>query len=142
MSLFASKHNGLVAASPLSIFIFRSFLFFSSLPMSVTTHSDCYLHTNNFSEQSYCRHTPLVILIMDLSSELETTPSTANDLASAPHLYPLFSHWRNHTSTPLLSGGGPPIKNSLGLMMRWRHTDITRRQELLRDLVFLGSLLT
>ena len=66
--------------------------------MSVTTHSDCCLHLNYFSEPSYFFHIPsLRSLILDLFSAVETTPSMATNLAATPHLYPLFlilvAHW-------------------------------------------------
>ena len=43
---------------------------------------------------------PLVSLLLEFSSAVATTLSMANDLALAPHLYPLFFYWRHHTSIP------------------------------------------
>ena len=54
VSLFFSQHNGVFSPSTLLIVIF----WVSSLPISVTTHSNSCLHTNYFAEWSYCRHTP------------------------------------------------------------------------------------
>ena len=91
VSLFFSQYNGLFPPSTVLIVIFWIIFWVSSLPMSVTTHSNCCLHTNYFAERSYCRHIPpLGSLIMDLSSAMAMTPSMATDLAVTPHLYPLF----------------------------------------------------
>ena len=54
LSLFFSQHNGFFAPSSSLTYLF-SFLV-SSLPMSMTTCSDRWLHQNYFSEQLYYRH--------------------------------------------------------------------------------------
>ena len=51
VSLFVSKHNGLVAPLTLPVVLFGSFFFVSSFPMSVTTRSDLCLHPNYFAER-------------------------------------------------------------------------------------------
>ena len=43
---------------------------------------------------------------------------------------------------PLISAGGPPVKNWTGLIIRRHHADKTRRRERPRDHALLGSLLT
>ena len=50
VSLFFSQHNGVFSPSTLLIVIFWVIFWFSSLPMSVTTHSDCWLNTNYFAK--------------------------------------------------------------------------------------------
>ena len=91
VSLFFSQHNGIFPPSTLLIVIFWDIFWVSSLPMSVTTHSNCCLHTNYFTDQSYCRHIPpLGSLLMYSSSAVAMTPSMSTDLAVTPHLYPLF----------------------------------------------------
>ena len=85
VSLFLSQHNGLFPPSTLLIVIFWVIFQVSPLPMSVTTHSNCCLHTNYFSERSYCRHVPpLGSLLVDLSSAVAMTPLMATDLAVTP----------------------------------------------------------
>ena len=75
------------------------FFWVSSLPMSVTTHSNCCLHTNYFAERSYCFHIPpLGSLLLDFSSAVAMTPLMATDLAVTPHLYPLFLMLETHPS--------------------------------------------
>ena len=99
VSQFFSQHNGLFPPSTLLIVIFWVIFWISSLPMSVTTHSNCCLHTNYFSERSYCRHIPpLGSLLLDLSSAVTMPPSTATDIAVTPHLYPLFLLLTSHPS--------------------------------------------
>ena len=91
VSLFFSKHNGVYSPSTLLIVIFWVIFWVSSLPMSVTTHSDCCLHTNYFAEGSYfCHIPPLGSLLLYLSYPVVVTPLMATDLAVTPHLYPLF----------------------------------------------------
>ena len=71
----------------------------SSLPMSVTTRSGQCLHPNCFSERSYCWHIPLHgILLLYSSSAVAMTPSMANDLAAALHIYPLLLLLAAHPS--------------------------------------------
>ena len=88
---FFYQHNGVVSPSMLLIFIFWVVFWVSSLPMSVTTHSDRCLHPNYFAERLYCRHIPpLGSLLLDLFSAAATTPSMVNDLVETPYLYSLF----------------------------------------------------
>ena len=71
----------------------------SSFPMSVTTHSNCCLHTNYLAEQSYCRHIPpLGSLLLDSSSAVTMTLSMETDLAVTPYLYTLFLLLASHPS--------------------------------------------
>ena len=91
VSLFFSQHNGIFPPSTLLIVIFWVIFWVSLLPMSVTIHLNCFLHTNYFAERSYCRHIPpLGSLLLNSSSAVAMTPSMANDLAVTPHLYPIF----------------------------------------------------
>ena len=95
VSLFLSQHNGVFPPSTLFIFNF----WVSSLPMSVTIHLNCCLHTNYFAEQSYCRHIyPLGSLLLDSSSAVAMTPYMATDIAVTPHLYPLVLLPASHLS--------------------------------------------
>ena len=90
---FFSQHNGLFPPSTLLIVIFWVIFWVSSLPMSVTTHSNCCLHKNYFDERSYfCHIPPLGSLLMESSSAVAMTPLMATDLA------------------PLLAAGIPPVK--------------------------------
>ena len=87
VSLFFSQHNGVFSPSTFLIVIF----WVSSLPMSVTTHSNCCLHTNYFAERShFCHIPPLGSLLLELSFAVAMTLSMVNDLAGTPYLYPLF----------------------------------------------------
>ena len=99
VSLFLSEHNGLFPPSTLLIVIFWVIFAVSSLPMRVTTHSNCCLHTNYFAERSYCCHIPpLGSLLLDSSSAVAMTPSMATDISVTPHLYPLFLLLAAHPS--------------------------------------------
>ena len=90
VSLFFSQNNGIFFTVNVVDFFWVVF-WVSSLPMSVTTHSNCCLHTNYFAERSYCRQIPpLRSLLMYSSSAVAMIPSMSTDIAVTPHLYPLF----------------------------------------------------
>ena len=88
---FPSQHNGAFSSSTLLIVIFWVIFWVSSLPMSVTTHSNCCLHMNYFAGQSYCCHiSQLRSLLLGSFSAVAMTLSMATDPAATPHFYPLF----------------------------------------------------
>ena len=100
VSLFFSQNKGVFSPSTLLIVIFWVISYVPSLPMSVTTHSNCCLQTNYFAERSYCLHIPpLGSLLLESSSAVAMTPSMATDLAVTPHLYPLFLLLAAHPMT-------------------------------------------
>ena len=76
----------------------------SSLPMSVTTHSDRCLHPNYFAERSYCFHIPP-----------PQNPASGLVLCGG---YDVVDGNRSCSNTasiyPLLAAGGPPVKINPG----------------------------
>ena len=85
--------------------LFFGCCFVSSLPISLTFHSDIWLHLNYFHERSYFRHIPPPSWKPASVLVLYSGNNTVDGDWSCSNTAPL---------SPLLATGGPPVKNRPG----------------------------